>query len=289
MESPVKTNVKRNTEGKAKKVVGKVFLYAFLILLAVVSFLPFFIMLIDCTHSNAEIATKLWIIPGSDLIANYHRLIANENIWQGFLNSLFVATSITIVSGYASAVVAYGFSRYKFKGNGVLYMVVLATMMIPGQLGIIGMYQLMTKLHLVNNFLSLILPSIANASSVFFIKGYTDGAVHESLIEAARIDGAKEFPIFNKIALPLMIPSVATMSIFTFINTWNNYLTPLILMQDSSKYTLPIMIVAAKGVYKTDFGAIYTGVAISVVPIMIAFIAMSKKIVGGLTIGGVKG
>ena len=289
MESPVKTNVKRNTEGKAKKVVGKVFLYAFLILLAVVSFLPFFIMLIDCTHSNAEIATKLWIIPGSDLIANYHRLIANENIWQGFLNSLIVATSITIVSGYASAVVAYGFSRYKFKGNGVLYMVVLATMMIPGQLGIIGMYQLMTKLHLVNNFLSLILPSIANASSVFFIKGYTDGAVHESLIEAARIDGAKEFPIFNKIALPLMIPSVATMSIFTFINTWNNYLTPLILMQDSSKYTLPIMIVAAKGVYKTDFGAIYTGVAISVVPIMIAFIAMSKKIVGGLTIGGVKG
>ena len=289
MESPVKTNVKRNTEGKAKKVVGKVFLYAFLILLAVVSFLPFFIMLIDCTHSNAEIATKLWIIPGSDLIANYHRLIANENIWQGFFNSLFVATSITIVSGYASAVVAYGFSRYKFKGNGVLYMVVLATMMIPGQLGIIGMYQLMTKLHLVNNFLSLILPTIANASSVFFIKGYTDGAVHESLIEAARIDGAKEFPIFNKIALPLMIPSVATMSIFTFINTWNNYLTPLILMQDSSKYTLPIMIVAAKGVYKTDFGAIYTGVAISVVPIMIAFIAMSKKIVGGLTIGGVKG
>ena len=289
MESPVKTNVKRNTEGKAKKVVGKVFLYAFLILLAVVSFLPFFIMLIDCTHSNAEIATKLWIIPGSDLIANYHRLIANENIWQGFFNSLFVATSITIVSGYASAVVAYGFSRYKFKGNGVLYMVVLATMMIPGQLGIIGLYQLMSKLHLVNNFLSLILPTIANASSVFFIKGYTDGAVHESLIEAARIDGAKEFPIFNKIALPLMIPSVATMSIFTFINTWNNYLTPLILMQDSSKYTLPIMIVAAKGVYKTDFGAIYTGVAISVVPIMIAFIAMSKKIVGGLTIGGVKG
>lgn len=289
MESAVKIKAKKSDEGKTGKIVRKVLLYVFLIFLAIISFLPFYLMLMNCTHSNDEIAKQLWFTPGSALMANYTRLRVNEDIWRGFFNTLFVASASTIITGYFSSLIAYGFSRYKFKGNGVLYMIVLATMMIPGQLGIIGFYQLMTKLHLVDNYLSLILPTIANAGSVFFIKGYTDGAVHESLIEAARIDGCREFTIFNKIALPLMVPSIATMSIFNFIGSWNNYLAPLILLSTPSKYTLPIMIVAAKGVYKQDFGAIYTGVAISVVPIMIAFIAMSKKIVGGLTVGGVKG
>jgi multiple sugar transport system permease protein len=228
-------------------------------------------------------------MPGTALLDNYHKLIDNVHIWNGFANSLFIAVATTIVSGYFSALTAYGFSRYKFKGNKALYGVVLASMMIPMQLGFIGFYQLISKMHLLNSYIPLIIPAIANASSVFFIKGYTDGAVHESLIEAARIDGCSEFAIFNKIALPLIMPSIATMSIFTFIGTWNSYLMPLILISDMDKYTLPIMQVVSRGVYKTEFGAIYTCIAISVVPIMIAFSFFSKRIIGGLTVGGVKG
>jgi len=274
---------------KRKITFGKIFLYFCLISLAIICFLPFYLMLMNATHDNSEIAKQLWLVPGSALMANYKRLTESVDIWRGFFNSLFLSVCITAVSGYFSALTAYGFSRYKFKGNGILYWVVLGTMMVPTQLGLIGFYQEMSKIGLVDNYLALILPTIASAGSVFFIKGYTDGAVSESLIEAARIDGCNEFSIFHKIGLPLIMPSIATMSIFIFIATWNNYLLPLVMISTQEKYTMPILIVVAKGVYKTDFGAIYTGIAISVVPIMIAFVFMSKRIIGGLTIGGVKG
>ena len=272
-----------------KITLARIFLYFCLIFLAVICFLPFYLMIMNATHNNTEIATQLWLTPGKDLMENYNRLTISVNIWRGFLNSLFLSICITVVSGYFSALTAYGFSRYKFKGNITLYWVVLATMMVPGQLGLIGFYQLMSKIGLVDNYLALILPTIASAGSVFFIKGYTDGAVSESLIEAARIDGCNELSIFHKIGVPLIMPSIATMSIFTFIGTWNNYLLPLVMLSTQENFTLPILIVVAKGVYKTDFGAVYTGIAISVVPIIIAFAFMSKKIIGGLTIGGVKG
>jgi multiple sugar transport system permease protein len=289
METSLKSKIKPGKNTNSKITFGKIFLYFCLIVLAIICFLPFYLMIMNATHNNTEISTKLWLTPGAALMENYTRLSGNVDIWKGFFNSLFLSVCITIVSGYFSALTAYGFSRYKFKGNSTLYWVVLATMMVPGQLSLVGFYQLMNKFGLVNNYLSLILPTIASAGSVFFIKGYTDGAVHESLIEAARIDGCREFSIFHKIGLPLIVPSIATMSIFTFIGTWNNYLLPLVMLSNQEKFTLPILIVVAKGVYKTDYGAIYTGIAISVIPIMIAFVFLSKKIIGGLTIGGVKG
>jgi multiple sugar transport system permease protein len=273
----------------AKFTVGKAILYILLILLAILCFLPFYIMIINATHSNTELSSKLMLLPGKSLMDNYRRLMQNVNIWRGFFNSLFISTCVTILSGYFSALTAYGFSKFKFKGNKALYWVVLGTMMIPGQLGLIGFFQLCKSLNMLNTYWPLILPSIANAGTVFFIKGYTDSAIHISLIESARIDGCGEFKIFNRIVLPLIIPSVATMSIFTFVNSWNNFLTPLVLLFDMDKFTLPILVVVARGVYQTDFGAIYTGIAISVVPIMIVFIFMSKYIIGGLTTGSVKG
>ncbi|WP_298845343.1 carbohydrate ABC transporter permease [Clostridium sp.] len=182
-----------------------------------------------------------------------------------------------------------GFSKFGFKANKILFWVLLATMMIPTQLGMIGLFQLVKKLGLLDSYWPLIIPAIATPASVFFIKGYTDGAISRSLIEAARIDRCSELKIFNRIVLPLIFPSVATMSIFTFIQTWNNFLIPLILLFDPNKFTLPIMVMLARGTYKTEYGAVFTGVAISIVPIMIAFIFLSKKIVGGLTVGGVKG
>ncbi|MBX4263353.1 carbohydrate ABC transporter permease [Clostridium estertheticum] len=282
-------NVLKNDNKEIGKIISKTVLYIALIALAILCFLPFFIMIINATHTNGEIATTLSLTPGTSLMANYHRLLESQPIWNGLVNSVVIAIAVTAVSGYFSALTAYGFSKFRFKGNKILFWVLLGTMMIPTQLGMIGLFQLVKKLGLLDSYLPLIIPAIATPASVFFIKGYTDGAISRSLIEAARIDGCTEFKIFNRIVLPLIFPSVATMSIFTFIQTWNNFLIPLILLFDPTKFTLPIMVMLARGTYQTEYGAVFAGVAISIVPIMIAFIFLSKKIVGGLTVGGVKG
>ncbi len=280
--------LKANTKS-ISRIIKKSVLYIALLALAIMCFLPFFIMIINATHTNGEIATTLSLKPGTAFIANYKRLLESQPIWNGLFNSLIIASSVTVVSGYFSALTAYGFSKFKFKGNKILFWILLGTMMIPSQLGMIGLFQLVKNLKLLDSYLPLIVPAIASPAAVFFIKGYTDGAISESLIEAARIDGCNEFKIFNRIVLPLIFPSVATMSIFTFISTWNNFLIPLILLFDPKKFTLPIMVMLARGTYQTEYGAVFAGVAISIVPIMVAFIFLSKKIVGGLTIGGVKG
>ena len=169
----------------AKFTLSKAVLYILLIFLAILCFLPFYIMIINSTHSNTELSSKLMLLPGKSLMENYKRLLENVNIWRGFFNSLFISVCVTILSGYFSALTAYGFSKFKFKGNNALYWVVLGTMMIPGQLGLIGFFQLSKSLNILNTYWPLILPSIANAGTVFFIKGYTDSAIHASLIESA--------------------------------------------------------------------------------------------------------
>lgn len=267
---------------------SKIILYIFLILLAIVCFLPFYLMIINSTQSNTTLASKLTLLPGKDFAANYTRMRERVNIWTGFKNSLIISVSSTALAAYFGALTAYAFSRFKFKGSKVLFGLVLGSMMIPQQLGLLGFFRVCRVLHLMNTRLALILPAIASANIVFFIKLYMDASVPNELLEAARIDGCNEFKIFNKIVLPIVIPSVATMSIFNFITSWNNYLTPLIILNDEKKYTVPIMTALAKGVYQSDFGAIYVCIALSMVPIMIVFLFCSKYIIGGITMGSVK-
>ncbi|WP_163193106.1 carbohydrate ABC transporter permease [Clostridium thermarum] len=267
----------------------KILLYIFLIVLAVICFTPFYIMIINSTHSNADLASKMSLLPGTSFFENYKRLQDRVNIWTGFKNSIIISTSTTALAAYFGALTAYGFSKYRFRGQKLLFALVLVALMMPAQLGLLGFFKVIKVLGLPNTRLALILPAIATPNIVFFIKSYMDSAVPDSLIEAARIDGCGEFKTFNRIILPIVTPSIATMSIFTFIGSWNSYLMPLIVLNDESKYTVPLMTALAKGVYQTDFGAIYVCVAISMVPIMIVFCFCSKYIIGGLTMGSVKG
>lgn len=245
-------------------------------------------MIISSTHSSYDIATKLNLIPGSDFINNYKSMGSSVNIWQGFKNSLIVSVSSTLLTAYFGALAAYGFSKYKFKGNKILFWIMMGSMMVPSQLGLIGFFNVISKFGLVNKLLALIIPAIANANVVFFIKLYIDSAVPDSIIESARIDGCGEFRIFNKIVIPMIIPSIATMSIFTFINSWNSYLIPLVVLYEQDKYTVPLLTALAKGVYRTDYGAVYVATAMSMVPIMFVFAFCSKYIIGGLSAGAVK-
>jgi multiple sugar transport system permease protein len=245
-------------------------------------------MIINATRSTQAINRGISLIPGKAAVENYKSMMTSMNIWRGFLNSLIIAISSTILSGYFGALTAYGFSKFRFKGNKVLFWFILGTMMIPLQLGLIGYYQLTANLHMINTYWALILPAVSNAATVFFLKMYIDSNVNESLLEASRVDGSSEFYTFNRIVFPIILPGVATMSILNFITSWNNYLTPLVLLFDKDKFTLPILIALVKGTYKQNLGAQYMAVAISVIPILIAFIFFSKYIISGITAGALK-
>lgn len=265
-----------------------IFLYIFLILLAVICYLPFYIMIINGTRTTTQINLGLSLLPGKGTAENYVKMQESMNIWRGFLNSILVAVPSTLFAGYFGALTAYAFSKFRFKGNRILFWLVLATMMVPTQLGLVGYYQLAGKLHLIDTLWALILPSIANAGTVFFLKMYIDANLNNTILEASRIDGGNEFYIFNKIVFPIIMPGVAMISILNFVFYWNNYITPLALLNSKSKYTLPILIALVKGTYKQNIGSQYLAIGISIVPIIISFMFFSRYIISGVAAGAIK-
>ncbi|WP_201738355.1 MULTISPECIES: carbohydrate ABC transporter permease [unclassified Exiguobacterium] len=286
-EKPLRVEPPKNKV--KKKRFSRGLIYTALIILTIICFIPFLMMLVNATRTNGEIMTGFSLIPGTSLLDNYAILSDYINIWTGFKNSLIVAVLVTLLSGYFSAMTAFGFAFYDFKGKNVLFIFMLVMMMVPGQLGLIGFYEISKTLGILDSFIPLIIPSIASPFVVFFIRQYTQATLHVSMIEAARIDGASELRIFHTIALPMMMPAVATMSIFTFIGSWNNYLMPLVLLFSPEKYTLPVLMGFLKGSQVAEnLGALYLGIAISVVPIMIAFLFLSKYIVSSISAGAVK-
>ena len=267
---------------------SRFFMYLFLIILLLLSVVPFYLVIVNATHTSFDIVTKLNLLPGTAIQDNYATMQTHVNIWRGFFNSLIIAVPYTVLAGYFGALTAYGFSKYRFKGKKFLFGIVLATMMIPSQVSIIGFYMLNLKLHLLNTYWPFIIPGIANATTVFFLRGIISQSIPDSILESARMEGCSEFGIFNKIVLPCIIPGVVTMSIFNFVACWNNYMGPLIIMSKSDMYTMPVMIAAIKGLYLTNYGAMYLAIAISVVPIIVVFCFFSKYIINGLTVGSEK-
>jgi multiple sugar transport system permease protein len=264
-------------------------IYALLIVLALLCLIPFYSMIIASTHDSNAISTQLLLLPSDQFTTNYDRLIAIVNIWWGFLHSLYITVTSVSLALYFSALAAYGFAKYSFRFRSFLFAFVLATMMIPGQLGIIGFFKFMGTLNLLNTYWPLILPSIANAFAIFFLRQVCDSSVPDELLEAARLDGASEVAIFHRMALPLLGPSIAALAIFLFISKWNSFLEPLIIIFNDQKQTLPVMVALTKGQFRTDYGAQYVGVVVSVIPIVMIFALASRRIISGVTVGALKG
>lgn len=270
--------------------VKKVVLYIALIVLALMCLLPFWLMIVNATRSGVEITHTFSFLPGKSLRDNWKVLFDYVNLFLGFFNSVKVAVPATLLTAYFSAITAFGMAMYEWKGNNLLFKIIVIFMMIPGQLSLIGFYNLCQKLHLIDSYIPLIIPAIAAPGIVFFLRQYVQATLSKALLEAARIDGASEIHIFHRIVLPIMAPGIATMSIGAFIGNWNSYLVPLILLNTPKKMTLPVMIStlnAATDLQKNQ-GAIYLGVAISVVPIIIVFCFCSKYIINSISAGSVK-
>lgn len=270
--------------------IKRAIIYICLIALAALCFFQFLLMIVNATRSGVEITHSFTLIPSNHLKENWIALFDYVNLFRGFWNSLVVAIPATILTAYFSSITAYAMAVYRFKGCGWLFKIIVVFMMIPGQLSLIGFYNLCQKLHMVDSYLPLILPAIASTGTVFFLRQYVQATLSKALLEAARIDGAGELHIFHRIVLPIMAPGIATMAIGGFIGNWNNYLVPLILLNTPDKMTLPVMITtlnAATDLQKNQ-GAIYLGVAISVVPILIVFCFCSKYIISSISAGSVK-
>lgn len=260
----------------------------FLIILLLLCVIPFYLVIINSTYNSIDIVTKIKFLPGSEFFSNYKKLQELTNIWRGFFNSIIIAVPYVLLTCYFGAFTAYGLAKFDFKGRSFFFALVIASMMIPSQLVVIGFYKLNLRLGLLNTYWPFILPGIANASAVFFLKGMIEQTVSTSLIEAARMEGYGEIRIFNNIVLPCVLPGVATIGIFNFVSCWNNYLSPLIILSDSRKFTMPVLISTIKGVFLANYGAMYVAIAISVVPVIIVYAFLSKYIINGLTIGAVK-
>lgn len=274
-----------------KKRSKKTLIYIFLILVAVVCALPFLLMIVNATRSGVEISSSFTLVPGTHLKENWQQMSKFFNLFRGMLNSIIVAVPATALCIYFSALTAYGLAFYKFKANKVVFLAILVFMMIPGQLSMIGFYQLCSKLHLINSYIPLIIPSVASPGTVFFLKQYAESDLSPEILEAARIDGASEVRTFHTIVLPILQPGIATMGIMSFIGNWNNYLMPMILLTSKEKFTLPVMMSTLKAAtdLQKNQGAIYLSVAISVIPILLVFIFFSKYIINSISAGAVKG
>jgi len=229
-------------------------------------------------------------ITPSNIVYNWQALTGRGfQIWQGFSNSAFIAICATLLGIYFSALTAYGLHIYRFRGRTFIWGIILLIMMLPGSLTFIGFYQLMASWRLTDTYLPLILPGIAAAATVLFIRQYMHSVLNKELIDAARIDGAGEFRTFNIVILPVIIPALAAQAIFTFVGSWNNYLMPAVIISSQEKATLPMLIMSLRGdIYRTEFGGIYLGIAVSLIPIMIFYSFMSRYIISGITMGGIK-
>ena len=193
----------------------KSLLYIFLIIVSIACLAPFAMMLVNATRSNQEIMSGFTLIPGSSLKDNWNTMSQYFNIFQGLGNSLFVSVCVTLLTAYFSALTAYGFAIYKFKGSNIIFTVILVLMMVPSQLGLLGFYDLVNAMGLMDSYIPLIIPAIANPFVVFFLKQYVQSVLPKTIIEASRIDGASELRTFHKIGVPIMMPGIATISITT--------------------------------------------------------------------------
>ncbi|MBQ6517978.1 MAG: carbohydrate ABC transporter permease [Anaerolineaceae bacterium] len=279
-------------EKRSGNPVYKTIIYIILIILAALSLFPFIVMIINSTRNTPQIQQHaVSLVPSHYLMNNWAVFNGKTfNPIRGFINSVIISSGATILTIYFSTLTAWALVAYHWKLRNAFFSFILAVMMIPGQITAIGFYQFMYKIHMTNNFLALILPAIAAPSCVFFMRQFMVATFPMELLDAARIDGSGEFKTFNEIGLPIMKPAMATQAIFTFVGNWNQLFMPSILLTDNKLYTMPLMVSQLRGdIYKVEYGAVYLGLTLSVLPLFIIYFALSKYIIAGVALGGVKG
>ena len=279
-------------KSKSGNSLRSVLAHIVLIVLSFMCLFFFYILIINATRSHAELQKGFSALPGTHLLENLKN-VANDGsfpMFRGILNSLIVSGCSAALCTYFSALTAYGLYAYDFKGKKVAFTFIMAILVMPTQVTAMGFLKLVTNMGMYDSLLPLIIPSIASPAVFYFMYSYLQSSLPISLVEAARIDGSGEFKTFNHIVLPIMKPAIAVQAIFTFVGSWNNYFVPALIIQSKNKMTVPILIATLRGAdyMNFDMGKIYMMITVAIVPIIIVYLLLSKYIIAGVTLGGVK-
>lgn len=284
---------KKNKSGLLGLTIYRIFCYIVLVFITILCLFSFYILIINSTRNHTQILQGFSAIPGKSLIKNFNHLMSNPNlpVVKGMFNSFVIAASSAVLTTYFSALTAYAIHAYEFKGKRILFTFILMIMMVPTQVSALGFVKLVRSLDMINSFIPLIVPGIAAPIVFFFMKQYMEGSLPMDIVEAARIDGSSEFRLFNTIVMPIMKPAIAVQMIFAFTNSWNNYFIPSLIINNKDKKTLPILIAQLRSAdfLKFDYGQVYMLIAISIFPVIIIYLFLSRSIVQGIAIGSVKG
>lgn len=274
---------------KSSAVLRRVLLYIVLILIAVIMVVPFLWMLSTSlkTQYDAVKIPPVWI-PDPPQWEKYVKLFTEQPMFQFMLNTIKIVFFVVLGQLFFSSLAAYSFARISFKGRNVVFFFYIATLMVPGQVTMIPTYLMFAKAGLTDNHLALILPAFFSAFGVFLLRQFFMSLPRE-LEEAAEIDGCNPFMTYWRIMLPLVVPAMLTLGVFTLMNTWNDYMGPLIYLSSPEKYTMTLGIAYFKGVYTTQWNLVMAGSIVSVVPILIAYLCAQKYFIEGIAFSGVKG
>lgn len=264
-------------------------LYAVLIGTALITSFPFYYTLVTSTHRTAAILTlppPLWF--GNDLLTNYNDLLHALPFWNSLFNSFAISSISTVLTLFFCSLAGYGFAKFRFPGRDGMFAFLLATLMVPGVIGLIPSFIVMRNLGWIDTWNPLIIPGIANAFGIFWMRQYIDAAVPADMMDAARIDGAHEFRIYWNIIVPVIIPALAALAILTFMGKWNDFQFPLLILKEETKYTLPVALSTLRSLRGTEIGVQILGAAGAIIPILTLFILASRQFMAGLTAGAVK-
>ncbi len=280
-------------KSKGYNMFRTIFAHVLLVVLSFMCLFFFYILFVNATRSHADLQKGFSAFPGVHFLENLKNVVDDGSfpMVRGILNSLIVSGSSAAICTYFSSLTAYGLYAYDFKLKKIAFTFIMAILVMPTQVTAMGFLRLITKMGMYDSLLPLIIPSIASPAVFYFMYSYLQSSLPLSLVEAARIDGSREFRTFNQIVLPIMKPAIAVQAIFTFVGSWNNYFVPALVIQSKNKMTVPILIALLRGAdyLNSDMGKIYMMIMVAIVPIILVYLVLSKYIIAGVTLGGVKG
>lgn len=270
--------------------IGRVFLYLMLIALALVTLFPFYWVFVLATHTQGSIYTApppFWF--GEHLAQNYAALTGRLPFLRNIWNSFYIAGMATLFTVFTSSLAGFAFAMYEFRFKRPLFAVIIMSLMIPPLIGIIPYYLIIQNLGWLNTPRALWVPGMVSAFGIFLMRQYIASSVPKDLLDAGRIDGASEFRIYWNLVLPIVRPGLATLAMLTFIGQWNNFLTPLLVLNRNDTFTVPVALRTMQGLIQIDWGAVLLGSALAVLPLVLLFVIASRQVIEGLVAGSVKG
>jgi len=263
--------------------------YALLLAVVLGSAFPFYWTFVVASHTNEVIArTPPAVLPGGHFFENVQRVFETTNFAKALWNSLLVAGSVTLSVVLFCSLAGFAFAKLRFRGRNALLLVVIATMMVPTMLGVIPLYMLMTELGWANHLQAVIVPTMVTAFGVFWMRQFISQAVPNELIDAGRVDGAHTYRLYWHVILPAIRPAAAVLGLFTFMQTWNDFFWPLVVLTPDNP-TVQVALSALAGGRYQDYSLVLTGTALGTLPLLAVFILFGRQIIGGIMEGALKG